>query len=276
MSTYLSEIQNDKEKREGLIWSILIHIAILLLFFIPLAKEMQETETFAGILVNFGEDVGDPAIEINEEMVMATKAVTKQSAPEESKQPSSKPNIIESKTSLTQSEMITASQKNKEKTLKSNEKVKATKPEESQPDPQEQEAAKLQAAKSKFGNLFGQNRNGDSQAEEDGDPFGVPGNESLQKEAKGNASSGEGLNGRGIIFRPTIQDNSQKKGKVMVELCVDKTGKVTSANFTQKGSTTTDNHLIQLAIDGAKKYKFSPSESHKQCGTITIDFVSRT
>jgi TonB family protein len=86
---------------------------------------------------------------------------------------------------------------------------------------------------------------------------------------------GGGLGNRGVKYEPTISDNSQKTGKVVVNVCVDKSGKVISAEYTQKGSTTTDSDLRALAERSARKFVFSESTIEKQCGTITIDFKVR-
>ncbi len=286
MSAYLNEIKNEKEQREGLIWSIIIHLAILFLFFLPLAKEIQETESFAGILVNFGGDLGEPEFEIKEKIGAAkaaeeTKPIKETKAePAKPKNKETKPAIIESNTKTNSAELV--AEKPKVEQQEATEQLEKTKEQiedkvEEKADLQAQEEAKLKEAKSKFGNLFGNISKCDTnEAEEQGDPFGVPDNENLQKQSSGTGTAGEGLNGRGIIFRPSIKDDSNKQGIVMVAICVDGSGSVISANFTQKGSTTTDNHLIQLAIDGAKKYKFTPNNSEEQCGTITIDFVLRT
>jgi hypothetical protein len=86
---------------------------------------------------------------------------------------------------------------------------------------------------------------------------------------------GGGLGSRGVKYEPTISDNSQKTGKVVVNVCVDKTGKVISAEYSQRGSTTTDSDLRGLAERSALKFVFTESAIEKQCGTITIEFKIR-
>lgn len=83
-----------------------------------------------------------------------------------------------------------------------------------------------------------------------------------------------GMSGRKIIFFPTILDNSQKTGKVVVNIKVDKQGNVIWAKATQKGSTTTDSYLFQLAEDAALKTKVNddPAAAEEQFGTITYSF----
>lgn len=85
-------------------------------------------------------------------------------------------------------------------------------------------------------------------------------------------SIGGGLGGRKVIGRPSMVDNTQKTGKVAVRVCVDGDGRVTSAGYTQLGSTTTDSVLRNKAESWARQYRFAASNAPEQCGTITFDF----
>ena len=89
------------------------------------------------------------------------------------------------------------------------------------------------------------------------------------------SSVGGGLRGRGILNAPKINDDFNKPGKVVLKVCVDGTGRVVSADFTQRGSTTTDSQLVRIAQKNAKAYKFSRGSVDKQCGTITYVFKVR-
>lgn len=84
-----------------------------------------------------------------------------------------------------------------------------------------------------------------------------------------------GLGGRGVVLSHSPKDDSQLTGTVVVLVCIDRNGDVISADFTQRGSTTSSSHLIQLAVDSAKKWKFSPGAVDKQCGNITFNFKER-
>lgn len=99
--------------------------------------------------------------------------------------------------------------------------------------------------------------------------------------ATGTDSSDKGSNiegaigNRRVLHVPTINDSSQKQGRVVVKICVDGSGNVTSAKYTQVGSTTADSYLIGLAEKGAKEYKFSSSSVDRECGRVIIDFRLR-
>lgn len=89
---------------------------------------------------------------------------------------------------------------------------------------------------------------------------------------KSMATIGGELTGRTVIRYPTLMDDSQRKGVVVIKICVDSRGFVRTARFTQKGSTTTDLYLVELALGAARNYLFSASAAERQCGTIAFDF----
>lgn len=105
-----------------------------------------------------------------------------------------------------------------------------------------------------------------------GDPNGDPDASILERISVGSGVVGGGLSNRGVLYVPNIKDPSQKTGRVVVNVCVDQSGKVISAVYTQRGSTTTDSDLRKLAVRSARKFWFSQGEVDKQCGTVTIDF----
>lgn len=90
---------------------------------------------------------------------------------------------------------------------------------------------------------------------------------------RGNGNIRGALGNRKVIKVPKIKDDSQKKGRVVVKICVDQKGDVISSQYTMMGSTTSDTYLIKLAENGAKGYKFSPSVNPKECGKVVIDFL---
>ncbi len=129
-------------------------------------------------------------------------------------------------------------------------------------------------AKSQFSKLFksrGTKKSSSNGAQ--GDPLGYGDNDVLEGITRGKGRAGDGLQSRGMIFEPLIEDTSQKSGRVVVKICVNENGKVTSAKYTQRGSTTTDSELILIAERNALKYRFSVSNRKEQCGSITIEFI---
>lgn len=150
------------------------------------------------------------------------------------------------------------------------------------------EAAKkkaAEAAKSKQGSKFknpagtgggggtggGQGNNNTSGSQ--GDPSGDPNAKNLEGISGSGGKIGGNLSGRKVAKKgPGVKDNSQKTGTVVLNICVDGNGNVTSAKYTQGGSNTADGELINKAIADAKLWKFEKSNFDSQCGTITYTY----
>lgn len=116
-----------------------------------------------------------------------------------------------------------------------------------------------------MGSLFGQSGNtagsGDSQGN------GQKGNPVGHGSVGGHNWSLAGRNLKGTLPQPSNTFNQE--GKVVVEIRVNAAGNVISA--THKGGTISDKQTIQLALDAARKAKFTESD-HDQIGTITYNF----
>lgn len=83
------------------------------------------------------------------------------------------------------------------------------------------------------------------------------------------------LQGRGFQELPEPKYDYQGEGRVVVEVSVDRTGKVTQASSGAKGSTTLDEYLVNAAKEAALKAKFEPKPDAPvvQKGTITYNFI---
>jgi TonB family protein len=77
-----------------------------------------------------------------------------------------------------------------------------------------------------------------------------------------------------MVRKPSLSDQSQETGKVVIEVVVDKDGNVTSANGPARGSTTAAQVLVNKAKQAAREAKFSksPEGVEEQRGTITFVF----
>ncbi len=85
-------------------------------------------------------------------------------------------------------------------------------------------------------------------------------------------SIGGGLSGRAVVQRSRVNNTSQKIGKVVIEICVNSNGSVTSAEYTLRGSTSNDSELKAQAIQAALGYRFAASTADQERGTITFNF----
>lgn len=107
-----------------------------------------------------------------------------------------------------------------------------------------------------------------NQGEQGGSPEG-------SHEGMGQGSNGIfDLSGRGLIGTlPRADYPSNYSGKVVVNITVDREGRVTVANYRASGSTTNAGVLVNAAVDAARKARFTPSETQDiQTGTITYIF----
>ncbi len=93
----------------------------------------------------------------------------------------------------------------------------------------------------------------------------------------GNQGVSYSLEGRGVqsLVKPEYQ--YQKAGRVVVEVSVDRSGKVTNATPGVRGSDILDEYLLKVAKEAALKTRFEakPDAPAIQKGTITYNFVLR-
>src|SRR5450759_3575104 len=83
------------------------------------------------------------------------------------------------------------------------------------------------------------------------------------------------LAGRGFQKLPSPKYDYQGEGRVVVEVSVDRSGKVIQAVAGTKGSTTLDDYLLKVSKDAAMEAQFEskPDAPLIQKGTITFNFI---
>lgn len=272
-----TEVNNDRKK--SWIISLIIHGILLILFFIPFLHTFPKDQVDEGILIAFGDPFSGNN-DLNEAISepVATK-VTEDLPPEISKSIYSDATDAEAPVIATD-KRVTATKTNPQ--AADNRARKQTDSENAEDRKQaeekrreelkkaEREAAENQ--KKKFSDLFGKGKGAGNNSGNQGEPSGSDDKGALEGISKGTGKIGGGLSGRGVLYAPDFTDNSQKTGRVALQICVNAEGKVIQADFTQKGSTTSDAYLIQIARNTALKYKFSKGEVDQQCGSLTIDF----
>lgn len=111
---------------------------------------------------------------------------------------------------------------------------------------------------------------------------GVPsGSVDSQERGEGGGTGNSGISydlaGRGFQRLPQPEYNYQGEGRVVVEVSVDRTGKVTQAVAGIKGSTTLDDYLLKVSREAALKAQFDAKQDAPviQKGTITYIFILR-
>ena len=293
--------KEEKNRKRALIISAVVHAVIVLLAILPLLKYPVPPPGQSGVLVSFGEpdrgrgqDMPATQQEVQEETTqekseeeieeeLPEPEPVEERIPEESAAETSK----EVRTSENSDAARIAEQKKKEKERLEEE---ARKKEQRQKELEEQrrreeerkkreearrkaeEEKKMEEAKQQYGDLFGKGKGETDEAGNQGDPEGDPNSDILEGVSTGAGTVGGGLGDRGINSRPNIQDNSQDEGDIRIEVCVDGFGNVTSAKFTQKGTTSFSTHLRKISLEAAKKFTFTPSNRDKQCGHITFKY----
>jgi TonB family protein len=268
-------ILNEKEQSstgKGWVVSLGTHILVLAILCLPFLVRQVPPPESEGLLVNLGlpdQGQGEETPK-GETMELASpdrdntlrEEPTPEPAKRETKQASSAP-----LSSKVESDIVV-----KEREAKAKADAEARQ--------RAEEEAKRQAAynqtKKSYGDLLGGAGKGNTgKPGSQGDPNGDPNSDILEGISTGSGRVGGGLGNRGVLHEPKIDDRSQKTGRVVISVCVDKTGKVIKAEYTQKGSTTTDSELKDIARKAAQQFKFTPSEIVEQCGTITVDFKIR-
>lgn len=83
------------------------------------------------------------------------------------------------------------------------------------------------------------------------------------------------LGGRSSLSLPSPEFNYQKEGTVVVQITVDRTGRVTNAVSGVKGSTTMDSYLREVAKKAALSSKFSSKDDGPEYQTGYITYVFR-
>ncbi len=82
---------------------------------------------------------------------------------------------------------------------------------------------------------------------------------------------GQGLGRRNVLKQPNILIMANEGGTVAIDICVNKRGKVVSAEFNGQLSTKARKSLVSLAIRKSKDFWFGKSDYKEQCGLILFE-----
>ena len=121
------------------------------------------------------------------------------------------------------------------------------------------------AKANQFGSLFG--NSGGNTGSGDGQGAGQKGNPVGHGSSGGNSWNLDGRELKGTLPKPS--NDFKQEGKVVVQIRVNAAGQVISATIT--GGNVSDKQTQQLALDAARKAKFTEGD-HDQIGTITYIF----
>jgi len=116
---------------------------------------------------------------------------------------------------------------------------------------------------------------GNNGGDGEGDGLGGPGKGSGGNGLGGVGKSGYSANltGRAVVTPPKLPKDTKEEGKVVVEITVDREGKVIEATPTGRGTNTSSAILKRKAVEAALNTKFNvDGKFEEQRGTITIVF----
>jgi colicin import membrane protein len=258
------------DRQYGILGTIIIHGILILLLFFSILSLPKPAPPEGGLLINFGDVISaggqtEPALNNN--------PAPKQQEAEKQPVPEKKEGII------TQDfEKTAALPKAPEK--KKTEKPKP-KPVEKKAPPEKKPVEKAPVVNTKA--LY--SNKGQSTTEKGtsegiykgqgnmGDPNGTPESDNYSQ-GLGGSSITPNLNGRSPIYLKKPEFNVQREGIVVVEITVDRNGKVISANPGVKGSTLVDNTLYAAAKKAALESAFNVKSdaAERQTGTISYHF----
>jgi protein TonB len=272
------EIWQDKQKRKGLIATIVVHIAMLIAF-IFLGLGYMEPKPEEGIAINLG--FMDFGMNINPEPAQSNTAEVAPPPTESTPPPVETPTEEIAEEVVTQEQVETVNINNKEDTPKEEEpkkedpkKEETEKPVESptkeevkpveaevketvKPEPPKPDTKVNNALNNLFDNQGTQSAGDDKEEGIKGKANGKPNSPNFSN-PDGLGSQGEGyyLNGRKNINAPKRYP-CQSQGKVVVQIWVTPEGKTTRAEPGKRGSTTTDECLLKIAKESAMETKWS-------------------
>ena len=86
--------------------------------------------------------------------------------------------------------------------------------------------------------------------------------------------SGDGIFGRRVVYRANVKGLTREPGKLVVNLCVNRTGTVTYVALNREETTISDPELQRNAQRVTRKYKFEKDYTapREQCGKLSFIF----
>ena len=253
----------EKNKRKGIIGTILFHVLLIVLLSLPFMSLTYQDPPAKkeGIIINFGLSNNGARLteEMNNSEQLENPKINKESNPNEK--------------TVTQTEIN--SPVKLEETEPEPEPETETEPEtEPEPEPEiEPEPEVIEKGLYKKKNT----NNDEGNKEKPSNQGNIEGN--INSDIYEGGEIGEDgtnyqLKGRKAIQRPK-PEGSQKEGKVVVRIHVNRLGEVTYAEPGIQGSTTTNRELFKKAKTAALNTKFEAKESAeiKQLGKIIYNFI---
>jgi colicin import membrane protein len=283
------------ERKKGIIGTSIIHIVLLILLVVVAFMPPEPPELEEGIIVNFGTDMtglgmiepSPPPVQ-EEASPLPTEAVQKvqddepiltqnnEEAPEVKK--------VDPEAEKKRLEKLEAERKLKEQLEIERKRKEAEELERKRIEAEQKRQADIM---NRTRDALANSKNAGTESKSEGEAGGT-GNQGVPTGSVDSKTRGDGsglgnqgisydLAGRGFQSLPAPRYDYQGEGRVVVEVSVDRSGKVTQAIPGTKGSTTLDEYLLRVAKEAALKARFDPKADASviQKGTITYNFILR-
>jgi colicin import membrane protein len=304
-----SEIQSfPSVKGKGLLGTTLVHLGLFLLLLLVTFSVPVPHEDGEGILVNFGTGetgLGDiepsppPGIKVTAPPPLPVQKKTSPQAAAATEKKSKAESLItqdnEEAPAVKKADPV--AEKKKREKIEADKKIKEQLDAERAAKLQEEiERKKIEAEQQHYADIMNRTKNALANSKNSGTSStseGIAGGTGNQGDPRGSVDSkvrGEGgglgtsgtgtgisfqLQGRGFQKLPPPKYDYQGEGRVVVEVSVDRSGKVVLATPGIKGSTTLDEYLLKVAKEAAMEASFNakPDAPPVQKGTITYNFI---
>jgi colicin import membrane protein len=279
------------ERGKGIAGSAIIHLVIFLLMIFVGFSVPPPPETEEGIVVNFGTDEtgmgliepSPPAVQEEASPPAAEAAVKTEEKPLLTQNTEEAPEVkkVDPEAEKKKLEKIEADKKRREELEAERIKKAAEETERKRVAAEQQRQTDIM---NRTKNALANSKNAGTTSTGEG-VTGGPGNQGVKTGSVDSQVRGDGggigdkgisfeLGGRGFQKLPAPKYDYQGEGRVVVEVSVDRLGKVTQATPGSKGSTTLDAYLLKVAKDAALEAQFEakPDAPAIQKGTITYNF----
>jgi outer membrane biosynthesis protein TonB len=286
--------QIPSEKKKGIVGTLIIHGVLLILLIVVAFTPPKPPEFEEGIMVNFGTDeTGIGMIEpspppVQEEAsvpppVAATKVQKEEALLTQNNEEAPEVKKVDPEAEKKKLEKIEADRKIREQAETERKRLEQKEIERKRIEADQKRQADI---RNKTRDALANSKNAGTTSTSEGEAGGK-GNQGVQTGSVDSKNRGDGsglgnsgnisysLGGRRSQLLPIPKYDYQDEGKVVVEISVDRSGKVIQATPGSKGSSTLNEYLLKVAKEAALKARFDakPDAPAVQKGTIIYIFV---
>ncbi len=250
----MKNAMQKKDKKKGMIITGIVHTAILLLGLIPMASALQKPAEAEYVIpiefAEFAQSSDEGLMATSEEIIETTKPVVEKELEEV--------DIVEEETveEISQVEEVT-------------EEIVSEVAEEVESEVVASET-EIEGSEAETTAEAGQNETSESGE--------TAGNDVVGTDEGQNGLDGDGVITRRIIYRSNISEAAYESGKIMVDVCIDRQGKILTVANNAEGTDISDMDMVRDVLDLVTDYRFEVdySATLRECGTLTFVFDIET